>query len=514
VFELLTAEQMQQADALAIKQGAGSFTLMQSAAAAVVSVVKRYLPPAGHVTLVAGPGNNGGDGAVAARLLAEDGYRVELVRFGRDEPVRADARRAFAEWPGPTLVVDNNKGKSLPVAVRNAIAHADIVVDALLGAGLGRDLSGTVAALVAAMNAANGRVVAIDLPSGIDGNTSLVRGAAVQADHTVTFVRYKPAHFLYPGKAHCGQLELAQIGMDAQVLDALHTPSELNHPALWRGGLPVPTTTGHKFDRGHVLVRGGDVSHTGAGRLSAGAALQCGAGLVTLATPQDALAVNAAHLTAVMLTRCDSEVDWQQTLLDQHMTAAVLGPANGVNETTRQCVEVTLDENIPCVLDADALTSFAHCPRRLFTRLLEYSGSAVLTPHEGEFSRLFGEAAMAALPSKLHRALRAAELSGAVVVLKGPDTVIATPAGRARINNNAPPWLATAGSGDVLAGVIAALLAQGMDSFNAACAGVWLHADAANRLSYPMTAEQLILSVGSALGACNPLEAPLPPLGL
>jgi len=515
VFELLTADQMQRADALAIEQGADSFALMQAAATTVASVVKSHLPPGGRVTIVAGSGNNGGDGAVAAQMLADDGCRVELVRLGSNQPTRADAQRAFAQWQGPThIVATNGNTPAIPAPADGAIATADVLVDALLGAGLSRTVAGGAALLINAINAGKGVVVAVDLPSGIDGNTGQPRNVAVQADHTVTFFRYKPGHMLYPGRAYCGQLQLVQIGIDAQVLNALQPNLALNHPTCWQAQIPVPTATGHKFDQGHVLVRGGDVSHTGAARLSAGAALRCGAGLVTLACPHDALTVNASQLTAVMLSACDSADEWRQKLADKRITAAVLGPANGVDEQTRLCVESTLYEGLACVLDADALTCFATQRERLLNQLQRSQSDVVMTPHEGEFKRLFGDCTQSLPASKIHYAVRASELSGAVIVLKGADTVIVAPDGRVRINANAPPWLATAGAGDVLAGVIGALMARGMAAFDAASAGVWLHADAACSLGYPLTAEDLTVAVGKSLGQCSLVKLPLNPLGL
>jgi ADP-dependent NAD(P)H-hydrate dehydratase / NAD(P)H-hydrate epimerase len=260
---------------------------------------------------------------------------------------------------------------------------------------------------------------------------------------------------------------------------------------LWRDGFPEPGADAHKYERGHTLVVSGNATHTGAARLAAKGALRIGSGVVTLASPTDALAVNAAHLTAIMLRACDWPADLQGILADARFSAVVLGPALGVGAGTQELVRVAVRSGRPAVLDADALTSFEGDAALLFEEIAGQDRPVVITPHEGEFGRLLGEEAAPAGASKLDRARRAAAHSGAVVVLKGPDTVIAAPDGRAAINENGTAYLATAGSGDVLSGIIAGLLAQGMRGFEAACAGVWLHSDAGSRFGPGLIAEDL-----------------------
>jgi len=543
VHALLSASEMQRVDARAVADGADGFALMRRAGEAVARHVSRLADVGDRVVIVAGPGNNGGDGAVAAHALEQAGFeRVALVRAGGEAREGSDAARAFGAWQGRALLVPP-EATSLPNDVRAALGGARVLVDALLGAGLAREVGGRFADLVRAMDAAGSRdgvhLVAVDLPSGLDGDAHVIRGVAARASSTVTFVRLKVAHCLYPGRALCGEILLEDIGMPeralAAVLEAAPAPCHANDPALWRHALPRPETTTHKFRRGHVLVRGGPLHQTGAARLSAGAALHAGAGLVTLATSREALAVNAAHLTAVMLRPCDTDEDWRALLLDERIGAIVVGPGNGVDAATAGAVESALAvaprgaearavangaEARPavtdraCVLDADALTCHGEERVRFVERLRAYGGPLVLTPHEGEFARLFG-ADIPDGPSRLHRARAAAALAGAVVVLKGADTVVAAPDGRATINLNAPPWLATAGAGDVLAGVVGALVAQGMSAFAAASAAVWLHAEAARELGWPLTAEQLVPAVGRVLGRlASPAPPPLPRLAL
>jgi NAD(P)H-hydrate epimerase len=367
------------------------------------------------------------------------------------------------------------------------------VIDALFGAGLSRDLDGAARVAVERMNACAKPILAVDIPSGVDGDTGQVRGVAVRAARTVTFARRKPGHLLLPGRVCCGPVAVADIGIADATLAGLGGRTFANGPDLWGAAFPRPGLEAHKYKRGHAVVVSGDATHTGAARLAARGALRAGAGLVTVASPAEALAANAAHLTAIMLRRCDGAADLRDLLADARFNAVALGPALGVGTATRAMVEAALGPNRAAVLDADALTSFSDDARALAAAIrAQGAAKVVLTPHEGEFARLFaGAETVLTAASKLERARRAAELVQAVVVLKGPDTVIAAPDGRAAINENGTPVLATAGSGDVLGGIIAGLLAQGMGPFWAAAAGVWLHAEAGARFGPGLIAEDL-----------------------
>jgi NAD(P)H-hydrate epimerase len=501
-LELLTTAQTRDADARTIAAGTAGYTLMERAGAACADAAERLLAGGTRVLVVAGPGNNGGDGLVAARRLAERGLSVTVALFGDRAALRGDAGQAAADWIGPVE----------PLSAADPSA-ADVIVDALFGAGLARDLDGEARAVVERLNAAGRPVLAIDVPSGIDGDTGQVRGVAIRAAATITFVRRKPGHLLFPGRAYCGPVEVADIRISEATLRATAPTTFVNHPDLWTAGLPRPSVQGHKYGRGHALVLSGDATHTGAARLAARAALRAGAGLVTVASPSDALAVNAAHLTAVMLRRCDGPADLAGILSDPRFNAVAMGPALGVGQTTRDLVLRACAAGPALVLDADALTSFEDDAAALARALAAGGCRAVLTPHDGEFARLFkGEAEVLDPSSKLERARRAAARMGAVLVLKGPDTVIATPDGRAAINENGSPYLATAGSGDVLTGMVAGLLAQGMPPFESACAAVWLHAEAGARFGPGLVATDLPELLPGVLRALlgEPREAPSP----
>jgi len=479
--ELLTNAEMSEADRRAIASGVSGQTLMENAGVAVAADVMARHPPGSTVAIVAGSGNNGGDGFVAARHLRRAGYHVAVHLIGRLDAIRGDAAEAARQWPGPTAT-----------AVLD-LAGADVIVDALFGAGLDRPVTGDALAAIMAMNRAGAPVIAVDLPSGINGTSGAVLGGAVNASRTVTFFRKKPGHLLLPGRSHCGQVQLAQIGIPDDVLAVIRPATYENSPAFWGGSFPVPTARGHKYSRGHAVVVSGGRAHTGAARLAALAALRGGAGLVTLATPRDALDINAAASLAVMVRPIDDTAEFDGMLSDARFNAVAIGPGAGVGPHTREMTLAALAGPRRVVIDADALTSFADHADLLFTALNK-SRSAVLTPHSGEFHRLFGkslENKPAALESKLSATRTAAGIAGAVVVHKGADTVIAAPDGRAAINANAPPWLATAGTGDVLAGLITGLLAQGMPAFEAAAAAVWIHGEAAAAAGPGMISEDL-----------------------
>jgi hydroxyethylthiazole kinase-like uncharacterized protein yjeF len=445
-MHILTPAQMYQADALAIASGISEAQLIEHAGRAVAKeITRRY--GARKTVVLCGPGNNGADGKVAARYLKEWGW---------------------------------------PVRVSDDITGAELIIDALYGAGLNRDFPDDLANTI---NSAGVPIVAIDVPSGLDGLTGQPRGACVKADLTVTFFRKKPAHLLLPGRMLCGEIVVADIGIPETVLPKLQIQLWENSKPL----LPNFDSSTHKYKRGHAVVVSGGRFNTGASRLAAQAALKIGAGLVTIAGHEDELHIHAAQTTALMLAQTDNTLALGMLLNDKRKNAVCIGPAAGVSSATAANVRAVLASGAATVLDADALASFAQNPDELFAAIAERpEREVVITPHDGEFSRLFND--LANVPEAKHeRAITAANRSGAVVILKGADTVIASPDGRAVINSNAPPSLATAGSGDVLAGLATGLLAQGMPGFEAACAAVWIHGDAANRHGPEgLTAETLL----------------------
>ncbi len=508
MLELLTTTEMGEADRLAIAAGVPSLELMERAGVAVADIAGTMVGIGARILVLCGPGNNGGDGFVAARRLAEQGYRVRLALIGDRGALKGDAAAMADRWSGAVERLD-----------ASAIRDCDLIVDGLFGAGLSRALTGAAADAVAAINASRVPVLAIDVPSGLDGTSGAPTGPVVTATRTVTFFRRKPGHLLLPGRQLCGPVTLADIAIPEAVLERIAPRTFVNAPALWRGALPTLGAEGHKYTRGHAVVISGPAESTGAARLGARGALRSGAGLVTVASPRSAFPINAAHLTAVMLDPFEVPAGLSRVLADKRRNAVLLGPGLGVGAMAARMVEIALGSGGAIVLDADALTSFADGatgsdsstaaaarfgflpgapestpwhPARLFEGIkADASRAVVLTPHDGEFRRLFAGLPDLTTASRLERARRAAAASGAVVVLKGADTCIAAPDGRAAINENAPPWLATAGSGDVLAGIITGLLAQGMAAFEAAAAAVWLHGAAAARIGNGLIAEDL-----------------------
>jgi hydroxyethylthiazole kinase-like uncharacterized protein yjeF len=485
--ELLTPAEMSEADRFAIAAGTPGIALMERAGLAVADEAARLAKSRGRIVVLCGPGGNGGDGFVAARLLSQRGYAVELGLLGRGDALRGDPALAASRYAGPVLD-----------AAAIDPAGADCAIDALFGAGLMRDIEGVAKAIIERINAfarAGGRVLAVDVPSGIDGGTGKVRGVAVEASASVTFFRLKPGHLMLPGRELSGTIRLADIGIPEAALTRIAPQAFVNAPAVWRAALPRANAESHKYARGAVLVLSGSAHRTGAARLAARAALRSGAGIVTLASPPDAVAVNAAHLTAVMVAPFEGAREFEALLADERRRAIALGPGAGVGSALRKLVAAALTrpaKGRTIVLDADALTSFAGEADRLKALIARGGHGAVMTPHEGEFARLFdGAPEVKPEDDKLARARAAARLMGAVVLVKGADTVVAAPDGRATIGWDLPPWLATAGSGDVLSGLVAGLAAQGMAPFEAASAAVWLHGACGRALGEGLIAEDL-----------------------
>ena len=464
--ELLTPAEMAVADRAAIAGGVPGIALMENAGRAVFRAIRRRFRPC-RVVVLCGPGNNGGDGYVVARLLDQAGWPVRLVALA--PPATGDAKAAALGWKGRVLPPDPAE-----------LADAGLVVDALFGAGLARPVDGAAAALIAAIDAP---VVAVDLPSGVSGLTGQVLGAAPRAVLSVTFFRLKPGHLLLPGRALCGELACAEIGIPASVLAAIAPAIALNGPGLF--ALPPPPAAVHKWSRGSVSILAGPMQ--GAARLAAGAARRAGAGHVSVVTADPA--PFAAEAGLVLLAPAQLEV----VLGEARRRVWLVGPGGG--EGAAGLMRALVRAGRAVVADADALR-----------RPGDLAGVALITPHAAEFARLFGT--VGEDPIAAVRA--AAEATGAVVLLKGPSTVIAAPDGRVALNANAPAALATAGTGDVLAGIAASWLAQGATPFQAACAAAWLGAEAARLCGPGLVAEDLLARLPAAaararLDAVNPL---------
>jgi NAD(P)H-hydrate epimerase len=475
---LLTTQQMYAADQAAISSGIDSRHLMAAAGAAVADAVRQLSPEgASPVLVLCGPGNNGGDGFIAASLLAAAGWPVRVALLGQGSSLKGDAAWAASQWGG-----------AVERAEPALLQGASIVIDALFGAGLNRPLDGAALALVQALAESRLPVVAVDVPSGVNGDSGQVMGCAASARITVTFFRRKPGHLLFPGRSLCGHVVLADIGIPASLLSSLTPSFFANEVELWRSRYPWPGRGGHKYDRGHLLILGG-TQMTGAARLAARAALRVGAGLATVACDPAVALIYSLSLASLIVAPLQSASDFTELLRDRRRNTILLGPGAGTQgpagQLLRSSAMAALASGRCGVLDADIFSVFADDLSALKEAGL--NDDWVLTPHEGEFGRLFGD-----LPgSRLDKAVHAARLSGAVVLLKGPDTVVAAPDGRAAINHNAPPELATAGSGDVLAGLIAGLLAQSMPSFEAACAAAWLHGESAREVGRGLIADDL-----------------------
>ena len=482
--EILTVAEMHAADKYAADHGTPSLTLMENAGRAVAEAILARWQRCETVVLC-GPGNNGGDGFVVARHLKDRRWPVRIALLGSVEALRGDAAQMAKRWSGATTHMD-----------AKALDGAELAVSAIFGAGLSRPIDGIARAVVEKLNASDIPVVAVDVPSGLHGDLGKPLGdVCVDADLTVTFFRKKPAHVLTPGRLFCGDILVADIGIPEDALGAIGPRLFENGPSQW--AFPWPRPLAHKYARGHCVVVSGPAHATGAARLAARGALRIGAGLVSVASPQEAVAVNAASLTAIMVKPFSGAAGLADLLKDKRLNAVVIGPGCGTGRATQEMVAAVLASPASVVLDADALTAFAADPRALFLLL---KPNVVLTPHEGEFERIF-PGLLASSSTRIEAARAAAAAAKCTVLLKGPDTVIAAPDGRATVNSHAPPTLATAGSGDVLAGFTGGLMAQGLDTYKAAAAATWLHGEAAFRFGPGLIAEDLPEQLPTVLAA-------------
>lgn len=479
---LFTQQAMGALDALAMQRGVDGLTLMRRAGAAVAGVIERNFPHPASTLVLCGLGKNGGDGFLVAGVLRQKGWAVTCCVVGDAAQLAEEALQARSDFAG-----------ALTPWSPELLDGCQLVVDALFGVGLNRPLSAEVESVILAVNDSHLPVIAIDMPSGIHADTGAALGQAICAKTTVTFTRKKPGLLLLPGRIHAGEVVVADIGIGTDVLATATVTCAENHPEIWRDLLPRFGAEQHKYHHGHALVLGGGVM-TGAARLAARAAQRVGAGLVTVAAPPYATLVYASNLDSVLVHPVTTAEDWCRQVEDPRKNALLLGPGAGVSELLQAQVLAALATGKPTLLDADALTAFAAQPEKLFRAL---HPQVILTPHAGEFERLFGP--QREFTDKLSLVQRMARMVQCIVLLKGSDTVIAAPDGRAVINANAPPWLATAGSGDVLAGMLTGFLAQGVEVFTAACIATWLHGAAAHDFSPGMIAEDLVAALPQKL---------------
>jgi hydroxyethylthiazole kinase-like uncharacterized protein yjeF len=487
---LLTPEEAKQADKWAIDKGTNGLTLMEAAGRAVAETTVDYIgtpiESGGEIAVLCGPGNNGGDGFVAARYLAEWGYHVKVLLSVSAADLKGDVQIMARRWLGGIV-------PSEPAALDGAC----VIIDALFGTGLDRAVEGDAATLIEAANNKDAFRIAVDVPSGLDATSGLSLGACFSADATVTFFTKKPGHVIAPGRFLCGGMEnihVADIGIPARSLEDIKPRHFENTPAMWGRHYPFPGPETHKYHRGHLLVLGGKEPTLGACRLAAMAGLRVGSGLVTLAAPSETYPIQATALTDVMVLRFDTGFGFLGIMADTRINTVLMGPGAGVGERTAELVHDVARRSRAMVLDADALTSLVG---RLDIFAEEGAENVILTPHEGEFSRLFPS--LAKETNRIAAARSAAAASKCHVVLKGVSTIVAAPDGRLSISANAPAWLSVAGTGDVLSGTIAGLLAQGMPAFEAASAGVWLHGEAAMAAGRGLIASDLLAALPGVL---------------
>jgi len=478
---LLNNEAMEQLDRDTISCGTLGIQLMEQAGSSAVEQICHHYSPIPTLVLC-GPGNNGGDGFVIARLLAQQGFNVQVAQALPKGHYQNDAAIMEQKYIGEAIaleecckVIDDQQYQ--------------LVIDALFGTGLNRPIEGIYHTVLQKVSTLKAPIVAIDIPSGINGNTGQVQGIAAPAMLTVTFAFKKLGHTLIPGRDYCGKIIVTDIGHPPNLLQDIRSDYIENHPELWQKYLPSPSNQSHKYNRGYTLIYGGPIACTGASRMASYAALRAGAGICSIACTPAALPIYAASVTAIMTKSYSSDAELNKMLDSNKLNALLIGPGAGVNDTTRRHTLMMLNTQLPCVLDADALTCFSDNPQILFNAIKQRNAATILTPHSGEFDRIFG---ITTPEKRIESVMKAAMNSGAIIILKGADSIIGTPDGNVTINTHASFHLATAGAGDVLAGIIAGLLATNMPPYKAVQAAIWIHGECGIRCGKGLIAEDLI----------------------
>ena len=473
---ILSSNEMRLVDQLTIKKGVPSLDLMENAGEAVFKNIE--INKQSKILILCGPGNNGGDGFVAARLLLEKGVDVEVFLDSSIKNLSKDCSSKKEIYYGKILT-----------DIPNEFKDYSLIIDGLFGSGLSRELDGYALKLIKSVNNLSIPIYAIDIPSGINADTSLVYGDAFKCQKTITFFNKKKCHYLYPGKEYCGEIIVEDIGIKKTVFKKIKPMIKKNSPELWVDEYPFPKAIDHKYSRGMVLINVGPIHQTGAARLAGRSAMRVGAGAVKLVCDINAAAVLEPQISVELISVIKNKNDFQSLLKDKKISSVLVGPGNGISDETkaRTLLALAFVDNV--VIDADAITSFESNPKELFIDTYHHT---ILTPHEGEFFRLFGEK-INRIEDKVLRTLEAAKLAGSIIVLKGSDTIIASPKGEVVINSSEAPYLATAGSGDVLAGIISSLVGKNkMTAFNAACAGTWIHSQLGELLGPGLIADDLI----------------------
>lgn len=485
MFEILTAEEIRRAEKITIDGGTSGFDLMQAAGNAVAAEITSTIDPC-PVLVLCGPGNNGGDGFIIAAKLKSLSWAVRVACLVKKTALKGDAAQAAQKWDGEIEALNSNL----------ALRDSKLVIDAIYGTGFKGALEPELITLLDKIRTKKCAVVAVDVPSGVEATSATVAEGTLKADLTITFARRKPVHLIAPARHVCGRILRKDIGIADETISQTGSNCFENNPALWLANFPVPDHASHKYSRGHALVYAGS-ERTGAGCLAAMAAQRAGAGIVSIACAPAVRQICATARASLLVENCADVETFKELLRDQRKTATVIGPgALGCDITAEALREYTLAalaHNRACVLDGDIFTAFADKPVTLFEKL--DPARHVLTPHAGEVLRLYGDFK----GSKLDQARSAASKSNAVIVFKGSETVIAEPSGLAVVDIGGPPTLATAGSGDVLAGLIAGLAAQGMPVFFAACAAVWLQGAAARKAGLGLVAEDIISLIPQVL---------------
>ncbi len=475
-FTVLRTSEVRDLESQAVQEGTPVKALMERASAVIVEEILAHFSIRPTLVLC-GPGNNGGDAYGVAVKLLEIGWPVEVMTVLPANSKTSNEAAYFKE-----------KYKKKPLSPDTSLDAFELIIDGIFGTGLKKDLSADLQVLIHKINLLSLPVISVDIPTGIDSDTGEIRGASLHAKMTVTFNYRKPGHLLYPGKLSCGEVILKDIGLGKARSPMIF----VNHPELWFDDFPIPGPLDHKYHRGHALLFGGE-EFTGATQLAALAARRAGAGLVSIACTERTHPIYALSTPGTITSVIRSFEEWEALLKDERKNALLLGPGLTPSPETKKTVLAALKTKRRIVLDAGALKAFLPDDvNALFSALHD---QVVLTPHEGEFKEIFGTLS----GSKIERALEAANKSGGLIYLKGADSVMATPQCHVLLQDNAPPWLSTAGTGDVLAGLILAFLAQGASPLHACGMASWIHGESAHHAGFGMIAEDLLDHLQNAL---------------